>query len=176
MIALAALAVVVQTLSGSPVDPLAAPAGTKAVVFVFTSTDCPISNRYAPELNRLFERFGKQGVVFRVVYPGRSESADAIRDHMKAYGYAGRAEAFRDPALALANYVGATVTPEAAVVVRGRVVYHGRIDDRYADLGVERPSPTTHDLEDALAATLAGRAVAHAVTQAFGCYIADLAR
>ena len=46
------LTVLVQALSGAPVDALQAPAGTKAIVFIFTSTDCPISNRYAPEVKK----------------------------------------------------------------------------------------------------------------------------
>src|SRR5436190_5313008 len=41
-------------LSGHPVDPFAAP-GAKATVFIFISTDCPISNRYAPEIRRFEE-------------------------------------------------------------------------------------------------------------------------
>jgi len=44
------------------------------------------------------------------------------------------------------------------------------------DIGLERPSATTHDLKDALAAALAGRPVPRPVTQAVGCYIADFAR
>ena len=40
-------------LDGRLVDPLALPAGTRAHVLVFTTTDCPISNRYAPEIQRL---------------------------------------------------------------------------------------------------------------------------
>ena len=66
-----------------------------------------------------------------------------------------------------------TVTPEAAVYAGGRVVYHGRIDDRYVDLGLERPAAQVHDLADALSAVVAGQPVKHPVTQAVGCYIAD---
>ena len=172
----AALAVLVQALSGAPVDALRAPAGTKAIVLLFTSTDCPISNRYAPEVRRIAEAFAPKGVVFRIVYPNPSEDAKAIREHMAAYSYAGVAEAVRDPKLALVKFAGVTVTPEAAVVVGGKVVYRGRIDDRYVDLGLERPSATTHDLADALTAVLAGKPVAHPATQAVGCFIADLAR
>jgi hypothetical protein len=171
-----AATVLVQTLSGASVDAFQAPAGTRAIVFFFTSTDCPISNRYAPEVRRLAERFAPRGVVFRLVYPGRAGRADAIRAHVAAFWYGGAAEPFRDPTLALAKYVGATVTPEAAVVVDGRVVYHGRIDDRYVDLGVERPAATTHDLADAIEAVLTGGRIARPATQAVGCYIADLAR
>ena len=165
-----------QTLDGASIDALAAPAGAKAIVFLFTSTDCPISNRYAPEVRRIVSTFTDRGVVFRLVYPDPAEQAAAIRAHMAAFGYEGSLQALRDPKLALVKYVHATVTPEAAVVVDGRVAYRGRIDDRYVDLGLERPAPTTHDLADALTAVLGGRPVAHPATQAVGCFIADFAR
>jgi hypothetical protein len=170
------LAVLVQALSGAPVDALQAPAGTKAIVFLFTSTDCPISNRYAPEVRRIADAFAPKGVVFRLVYPNPSEDAKAIREHMAAYAYAGVAEPVRDPTLALVKFTGVTVTPEAAVVVGGKVVYRGRIDDRYVDLGRERPAATQRDLFDALTAVVAGKAAPHATTQAVGCFISDFAR
>ena len=56
------------------------------------------------------------------------------------------------------------------------VAYRGRIDNRYVELGVERPAATQRDLADALAAVVAGKPVAAATTQAVGCYIADFAR
>jgi hypothetical protein len=95
---------------------------------------------------------------------------------MTAYSYAGIADAVRDPKLALVKFAGATVTPEAVVVVAGKVVYRGRIDDRYVDLGRERPAPTRRDLFDALTAILDGKPVPLAKTQAVGCFISDLAR
>jgi hypothetical protein len=170
------LAVFVQALSGAPLDALQAPAGTKAIVFLFTSTDCPISNRYAPEVRRIAEAFAPKGVVFRIVYPNPSEDANAIREHMAAYSYAGIAEPVRDPKLALVKFTGATVTPEAAVVAGGKVVYRGRIDDRYVDLGRERPAATRRDLFEALTAIVAGRPAPQATTRAVGCFISDLVR
>lgn len=172
----AAAQVRVQSVDGARVDPLTAPAGVKATVFIFTATDCPISNRYAPEVRRLATAYAPQGVLFRIVYPSPAETAEGIREHLTAFGYEGATEALRDPKLALVKFVGATITPEAAVVVGGKVVYRGRIDDRYVDLGLERPAATTHDLGDALAAVVAGRPVPHPTTQAVGCYIADFVR
>ena len=176
MFTLPLLALLLQALSGAPMDPLQAPAGTKAIVFLFTSTDCPISNRYAPEVRRLAEAYGSKGVVFRLVYPNPAETAGAIREHMAAFQYAGVAEAYRDPAHALVKLAGATVTPEAAIYSGGKLMYRGRIDNRYVELGVERPAATQRDLADALAALLAGKPVAATTTQAVGCYIADFAR
>jgi hypothetical protein len=171
-------AVRVQPVNGGPasVDPFAAPAGVKAIVFLFTSTDCPISNRYAPEVKRLAKTFVPQGAMFRLIYPDPGQDTTAIRAHMTAFAYAGALQALRDPKHALVASVGATITPEAVVWANGRVQYRGRIDDRYADLGVERPAPTEHDLADALTAVLAGRPVARPETQAVGCYIADFSR
>ena len=81
----------------------------------------------------------------------------------------------RDPHHVVVNRVGAAVTPEAAVLdADGRVVYRGRIDDRYADFGVDRQHPSRRDLEEALTALLAGRPVTAPVMPAVGCFIADM--
>jgi ribosomal protein L35AE/L33A len=175
-LALAQGSVRVENLAGTAVDPLVTPRGVKAIVFLFTSTDCPISNRYAPELRRLAQVFVPQGVMFRLVYPNPAEDAAAIRTHMAAFAYAGAIDALRDPKHALVKLSGATITPEAAVYAGGRVQYRGRIDNRFVDFGVDRPAATEHDLHDAIGAILAGKPVAHPETQAVGCYIADFAR
>jgi hypothetical protein len=69
----------------------------------------------------------------------------------------------------------ATISPQAAVFDHtGRLVYSGRIDDRYVSFGKARPSPQTHDLENAIAATLEGKNVAEPRTHSVGCYLADV--
>ena len=79
--------------------------------------------------------------------------------------------------LSLAAMAAQAPEPSSVLaVVNGRAIYVGRIDDRYVDLGLERPAPTTHDLADALTAALAGKPIARATTQAVGCFIADFAR
>jgi hypothetical protein len=157
------------------VDPFQTAADTRAIVFVFISVGCPISNRYAPEIQRLSAKFSPRGVVFRLVYPNPAESPEAVRSHLKDYRYA--ASAMRDPRQRLARFAAATITPEAAVYDRqARRLYLGRIDDRYVNLGLERPAPTRHDLEEALDATLAGRPVRQPTAPAVGCFIADFAQ
>jgi hypothetical protein len=154
-------------LDGRPLDPLAVPAA--ATVLVFSSPTCPLSNRLAPELARLHRRFAVQGARFYLVYPDRDETLSALRRHALEHGYP--FAAVRDPDHRLVARAGATVTPEAAVFVSGRLVYRGRIDDRFVDFGKERPEPTRHDLADALAAILAGRSPPQATTVALGCSI-----
>ena len=157
------------------VNPFDAPEGVKAIVFVFTSIDCPVSNRYAPEIRRISDTFAATGVRFWMVYPNPAESAKAIRTHVTDFAYPGGV--LRDPQQDLVKLAKATVTPEAAVFDRDeRLLYHGRIDDRFVSLGLERPAPTTHDLEDAISAILGGRRVSPASAQAVGCFLADFVR
>lgn len=156
------------------VDPFLASESSRAVVFLFASVECPISNRYAPLVLRLYETFGPQGVSFWLIYPNSSDAPGAIREHLRNFGYP--VHALRDPQHALAKLAGVTVTPEAAVYDRvGSLAYRGRLDDRYVSLGLERQAPARQDLADALRAVLAGRAVRDATTPAVGCFIADFA-
>jgi Flp pilus assembly protein TadD len=162
----------VVDLDGRPIDPLQAAPEVRATVFLFTTTDCPIANRYAPEMARLHNVFSPQGIRFWLVYVNPAESVASIRSHTRQFSYPMRA--LRDPRHDLVKRFGATVTPEAVVVDRGgRVQYRGRIDDRYVDFGVARPVATKRDLEEALTAVVAGRPAPNAITRAVGCIIAD---
>src|SRR5262245_43505428 len=168
-------AVRLPDLDNRLVDPFFAAESSKAIVFLFASVDCPISNRYAPVVQRLYQTFSPQGVTFWLIYPNPAETPAAIRQHVKAFNYP--VHALRDPKHELVKLTNVQVTPEVALFDRSHsLVYHGRIDDRYVSLGVERPSPTRQDLADALTATLSGAQVKHAATPAVGCLSADFVK
>src|SRR5687768_11347659 len=57
--------------------------GDPTTVFVFARTDCPITNRYAPELRRLVDRFAAQGVRFWLVYPDPGETEIEVQRHAR---------------------------------------------------------------------------------------------
>jgi thiol-disulfide isomerase/thioredoxin len=156
-------------LDGSPADPFSAASG-KPVVLIFVRTDCPISNRYAPLIQRISSEYGAK-VALWLVYPSRSVSAEKIRQHEHEYGY--KLPALRDPQHALVTRAQVQVTPEVAVFDGNhRLLYHGRIDDLYQDFGRARPAATTHELDDAIQAVLSGKTPPHN-TPGVGCYIAD---
>lgn len=145
----------------------------RASVFFFTSVDCPVSNRYAPEVERLHAEYADENVAFWLVYPNPAETPEAIRKHLQDYAY--NLGVLRDMEHRLVNRAGVSVTPEVAVFVPpGRLVYRGRIDNRYVDFGKARAQPTTHDLEDVLRAVVAGKSVTPRFTEAIGCYISDM--
>jgi hypothetical protein len=158
-------------LDGHTVNPLLADSN-KVVVLVFLRRDCPVSSRYAPVIQQISRQFADRA-TFWLVYPDKSESPQAIRKYLQDYGY--HLPAVRDPEHALVKMGRAQITPEVAVFDRSRhLVYNGRIDDWYFDLSRARPAPTTHELEDALRALLAGKAVAKSEVRGVGCYISDL--
>jgi hypothetical protein len=169
--ALGAATAPVTDLTGAVRDPFSTHA--RARVFLFVRTDCPITNRYAPELRRLGQEFKNDGVDFWLIYPDRAETPASIKDHLSQYGFPGAP--LRDPGYELVRRAHATVAPEAAVFdASGVLRYHGRIDDRYVDIGKARAAAQTHDLEDAIKAVLAGKTPARAETRAVGCALADL--
>ena len=146
------------------------PAG-RANVLVFVSSDCPVSNGYAPEIQRICDGARAQGVACSLVYEDLSIDANAVRAHRDQYRYQNIA-AVIDRDRALAARAKATVTPEAVIVGTGGVVkYRGRIDNQYIALGKARQVVTSHDLRDAIEAVANGRPVAQLETQAFGCFI-----
>ena len=143
----------VTDLDGRAVAPLQPPRA--ATVLIFTAVDCPISDRYAPEVRRLaagsvppVSRLDRLRQCRRVAGRG-SRPRGGVR--LRSAGGARSRWPARDRARA-------EVTPEAAVFdAAGRLVYHGRIDDRYVDFGVDRPPPTVHDLADAVTAVFGRR-------------------
>src|SRR3954453_13697322 len=161
----------VTDLHGSPSDPLHDHG--KVHVLLFVRTDCPITNRYAPELRRIADRFSQSPADFSLVYSGKVETRTAVEQHVREYNFPGTV--YLDPGHELAGRAGATVAPEAAVFDRsGRLLYLGRIDDRWISFGKSRPQPTTHDLEAAIAAALEGKAPTEPKTRAIGCSLADV--
>jgi hypothetical protein len=162
-------------LRGRPVRELAGP-GIRAVVLIFAASDCPISNRYVPEIARLNHEFSAQGVRFWWVFPNPTDTASIVAHHEKEFSIAENTLLDRRQTLVRRSH--ATITPEAVVFkVEGgalREAYLGRIDDRYVSLGQERPQAQHHDLELAIAAVLTGKPIPQPAGPPIGCSIVFL--
>jgi hypothetical protein len=150
-----------------------APANARAVVLIFAATDCPISNRYIPQIEELHRKLALRGVAFWWVFPNPEDTLPIVRKHSQEYSIS--TPTLLDSHQELVQMAHASVTPEAAIfTVDGgklREVYHGRIDDRYIAFGQERPQATRHDLEEAIQAVLAGRPTPKTATGPVGCSI-----
>jgi hypothetical protein len=164
-------------LHNQPVRDLAGP-GVRFVVLIFAASDCPIANRYVPEVARLRQEFQAQGVRFWWVFPNPEDTAAVVTQHERDFSIT--EDTLLDTRQSLVKLAHASVTPEAAIfAVDGaklREPYHGRIDDRYTSIGQERPEPQRHDLELAITAALAGKTVAQAAGPPVGCAIVPITR
>jgi hypothetical protein len=148
-------------------------------LFFFVTTECPISNGYAPEMIRIARDYESKGVHTTFVYSDPDVTEPMARRHAADYGLAEVGAVVTDPTHELFTVrFGATLTPEAAVVVADdfpelHVVYLGRIDDLYLGFGKRRNEPTVRDLRKALDAVLAGKPTPPPGGKAIGCSIPE---
>jgi hypothetical protein len=158
-----------SNLNGMMVNPLHLSSGKAAVLF-FVATDCPISNQYSPEINRIIAIYKAKKVTFFIVYDDDGATAAKVKKHAHEYGYS--CDLILDPKHTLASRSNATVTPEVVIVgAHDQIFYRGRIDNKYADFNKVRPEPSRRDLRLALDAILSDRNVRPSKTPCIGCQI-----
>jgi hypothetical protein len=160
-------------LDGKTWHPLKPDEGSKAQVLIFVTQDCPVSNQFSPEIMRLAKEFSSKKVPFLLVQVDPSLKPDEARAHSDEYKI--EIPVLLDPKHNLVRETGVKVTPEAALVTPdGKVVYHGRIDDRFRKLGRQVPEPSHRDLRDAIEAVLSNKPVPAPSGPSVGCPIESL--
>lgn len=149
--------------------------GKKAILLFFVASDCPVSNSYVPEMNRIAQAYAARRVLTFAVLPGPDTTPAAAKGYAREYRF--EFPVLLDQFQSLVRLAGATVMPEAAILSPGGdVLYRGRIDNRLADFGSQRRGATEHDTREALDAILAGRLPRVQFTRSIGCAITMLKR
>lgn len=144
---------------------------TRAIVFVFLSTGCPVSNSYVPRLNAIAKRQDKNTEFYGVISDSATTRKLAIR-HRKKFNV--QFPVLFDASGELRRTLRPTHVPQAIVLDHNqRVVYSGLIDDWYAELGSKRVKTTRFYLEDGIEAALREQAPAVKRTTPIGCLIED---
>ncbi|HVJ69171.1 MAG TPA: redoxin domain-containing protein, partial [Caulifigura sp.] len=151
---------------------IAAGCGRHGTALVFLSTTCPISNTYLPQLKTTAARCRRHKIdFFGVIADSAVTRAEAIR-HRDEFQL--DFPVLFDVSGTLRRELKATHTPQAIVLSKtGEVVYSGRIDDLYGDLGSKRTSASMHELRDALKSLSCDESVAVASTTPIGCLLED---
>ena len=146
--------------------------GSKAVVFIFLGPECPISQRYVPELNRIAAGQGTNGIEFFGVVSGKSMTRTQAVTFVKEYAI--QFPVLFDDGLSLARWLRPTHMPEAFVLKPdGDRLYRGRIDDWFESPGKARAVIQHRELRDALSAVIAGKAPPKSFAPPVGCYFED---
>ncbi len=139
--------------------------GKKGFIIVFISTQCPVSNAYNARFIKLAELARQSLMEFVAINPNATESFDEVRTHAREREFT--FPVLKDDESRVSDIFGAKVTPEAFLLdANFKVIYRGRIDDNQREERVVQK-----DLEEAIAAYLAGVAVPTSVTTARGCSI-----
>lgn len=146
------------------------------VALVFISHECPIANAMVPDILDLADEAKALGIRAYAVHSAHWVDDATIARHAREFGLDGRIAVIADRSQALAHAVGATVTPEGAVLRLDGAggfdrLYLGRVNDLYAAIGRRRAQPTTHDLRDAMRAARAGGKTAEPAAKPIGCFI-----
>ncbi len=145
---------------------------TKAVVILFLSTQCPISNGYLPALNELSSTYRRRGVDFYGVISDPSVTRADASQHRDEYHI--QFPVLFDGSGELRLALSPTHTPQAFVLNEfDRLLYSGAIDDRHVKLGQKKEVATRTFMEDAIKAAIAGTPPAIARTRPVGCLLED---
>ena len=143
--------------------------GVAAIALVFMNDSCPVSNRFAPELDGFHALARESGVDLYGVVSDPHISVAQARNFVEDYGI-GFPVLF-DGSGDLALRLDPVATPEVFVIGRDdRVVYRGRIDNRFQSIGVLRQRITEHDLKSVLLDLGRGRRLEPRRTAPVGCF------
>lgn len=142
--------------------------GLKGMAFVFISSECPISRRYVPELNRLAASEPANVVAVYGVLSDASVSRAQAAKFVKEFGV--EFPVLLDTSGDLTAIFAPTHVPQAfAVRASGELAYRGRIDDLYADVDQRRTQATEKDLLAAMTAIATDAQVPVSRTETVGC-------
>lgn len=143
---------------------------TKAIVLFVQGNGCPLVRKRVPELKRLRDAYGTNGVVFWMINANTQDSRDEVAKEAAEFGI--DIPILLDETQLAAKALNITRTGEAIVIEPNswRIRYRGAIDDR---LSYETQKPVAQHayLKEALDALLAGKAVKPEVTSAPGCVV-----
>jgi peroxiredoxin len=141
----------------------------KAVVVVFLSFDCPVSNSYSSYLAQLHKTHAKD-VAF--VGINSSDDVSAADIEKSARDYKLPFPVLKDQKHKVADQFKAKIAPEVFVLDHNFVLrYRGRIDNTWSARLKKNTQTTDFDLQNALTDLLAGKDVRTPATKAVGCPI-----
>lgn len=155
------------TLLGAGIATTARSTGVRAAdatVLLFLSTDCPISARYTPRINAIYDKFSAKNVEFKALFPNDLETRQSVEKYMAERQY--KFPFDLDLGAVTAKKDGVVAVPTAVVLKGGKVSYIGAIDDN-DDSSLAK----LHYLEDALSAVVEGKKPPIAKTPSKGCVL-----
>ena len=144
----------------------------KISVYVFVAEECPISIFMASSLKSVSDLYANN-VNFYLVFPV-STSTNKTATAFKLKNQLTQFITKVDNDHRITKKLNATVTPEVVITGRDeRILYQGRINDAYAQLGKRKHIYTSNDLATALEYVVNGKEMPKPWKRPVGCYITN---
>jgi peroxiredoxin len=139
--------------------------GKNGTVIVWLSAQCPVVAAYKDRINEIAAAYKEKGIAFIGINSNATEDLTWVRSNLSEFGY--QFPVLIDKDGALAEKLGATVTPEAYFLDKKNILlYHGAIDNDRSGKNVQE-----RFLKTAFDSALAGKSIEKTKTAAFGCSI-----
>lgn len=137
----------------------------------FLLDECRISQNITGEINYITSHFGHPQFNYQGFFPNTSSTVEKIEQFKDDYALTLSCSTDYDKLKT--KYYGATIAPEVVVYdeKNQKLIYLGRINDSYAEIGQRRRIVTSNDLRTVLEDVLNQRKIKIEATQAIGCYI-----
>ena len=138
--------------------------GSKGVVFVFVSIECPVCRGYDKRVNELAKSYKAKGINVIGIDSNVDEAAAAVKAHaMLNWDF----PVLLDKDSKVAEKLGASVTPEVFYIDQeNSLLYHGAIDNDRTGRNI-----TDRYLQTAFDSELAGKKIERTSAALFGCSI-----
>lgn len=137
---------------------------------LFLLDDCPICIDYTVTLNDLHSQYSDQ-VDFIGYFPNFTSKPEKIAKFKKQFSiqFPLKTDFYKK----VVKKYNAEVTPEVILIDNNsnKIVYRGRIDNKFFKLGRRRNVVTEHNLKDAIDNFLSGRPIEQGSTLPIGCFI-----
>lgn len=143
---------------------LAALKGSRGVVLVFVSIQCPVVRGYNERINELSKAYKAKGINLIGVDSNITEPSSDVKAHaMTTWDF----PVLIDKDAKIADKFAASVTPEAFYIDSDNILlYHGAIDNDRSGRNV-----TERFLQTAFDSSLSGKKIERTSANAFGCTI-----
>jgi len=135
-------------------------------VLIFLAHDCPICQKYGDAFRELSTKHPQVQVIG--IAPADGATKDLIGGYAATFGLS--FPILLDEKKVLAHVLKGKVTPEVFLFNNeGDLLYRGKVDNWFYELGKYRQVVTEHYLDDAIRATLKGEMVSPNRTEPVGC-------
>ncbi|HZO85212.1 MAG TPA: redoxin domain-containing protein [Verrucomicrobiae bacterium] len=143
---------------------------TRAIVLFVQGNGCPLVRKQVPQLKRLRDTYGTNGIMFWMINANRQDRREDVA--REAAEFEIDFPILLDEAQLVAKGLKVTRTAEAIVIdpKDWSIRYRGAIDDRLS-YEAQKPAAKHEYLKDALDALLSERPIKTEVTSAPGCVV-----